>query len=122
MADLTSRLSKLLPVLASDKPGEVVAAAAAITRVMQLEGLDWHDLAGAVARGWIVPSSGALAEVHLEEWQAIARNCMMAGADVLTAAERDFLHNMAARHTDPSERQWRWIDAIAAALKVRAAA
>ena len=118
MADLTSRLAKLLPLLASDKAGEVTAAAAAITRTLQVEGLDWHDLAGAVARGWAAPTPGTLAEVHLEEWQRIARACLGAGGAVLKPAEMDFVRNMAMRHTPPSERQWVWLDAIASALKV----
>ena len=118
MADLTSRLAKLLPVLASDKAGEVVAATAAITRIMQAEGLDWHDLAGSMARGWAAPPSGNTAAPRLNEWQHIARACLGAGGGVLKPAEIDFVRNMAMRHTPPSERQWVWLDAIASALKV----
>lgn len=50
------KLEKLLPVLGSDKPGEVVAAAAAITRTLEGAGGNWHDLAGAVMRGLTAPA------------------------------------------------------------------
>lgn len=42
--ELCSRLSKLLPMLSSDKEGEIVAAAGAITRTLTSAGFDWHDL------------------------------------------------------------------------------
>ena len=44
------KLEKLLPLLASDRDGEVVATAAAITRTLKRAGADWHDLAKALAR------------------------------------------------------------------------
>ena len=39
------RLAKLLPLLSSDQPGEVVATARAIGATLQRGGMDWHDLA-----------------------------------------------------------------------------
>ncbi|MGG5890181.1 hypothetical protein ACLF3G_23980 [Falsiroseomonas sp. HC035] len=44
-----ARLAKLLPLLASDHHGEVVATAAAITRTLAKAGADWHALADLVA-------------------------------------------------------------------------
>lgn len=46
----SDRLAKLIPLLSSDQPGEVVATAAAIGRVLPTLGLTWHDLAQAAAR------------------------------------------------------------------------
>jgi hypothetical protein len=43
------RLAKLLPLLASDQPGEVVATARAIGQTLQRGGMDWHDLAALVS-------------------------------------------------------------------------
>jgi hypothetical protein len=45
---LKSKLSKLLPLLGSDKPGEVTATAAAIIRALESESLDLHDLAASI--------------------------------------------------------------------------
>lgn len=43
--DLTAKLGRLLPRLASDAPGEVNATARAIRRMLDRAGLDLHDLA-----------------------------------------------------------------------------
>ncbi len=48
-AGIAERLGKLIPRLASDHDGEVVATVAAIGRTLQGAGLDWHDLAKRVA-------------------------------------------------------------------------
>jgi hypothetical protein len=42
--EIMTRLRKLIPLLASDKAGEVTAAASMITRTLSGAGLDWHDL------------------------------------------------------------------------------
>jgi hypothetical protein len=42
---LSDKLARLLPRLASDAPGEVVATVAAIRRTLDRAGLDLHDLA-----------------------------------------------------------------------------
>ncbi len=44
-AGIAERLGKLIPRLASDHDGEVVATVLAIGRTLQGAGLDWHDLA-----------------------------------------------------------------------------
>lgn len=44
--DLTAKLGRLLPRLASDSPGEVNATVQAIRRTLDRAGLDLHDLAG----------------------------------------------------------------------------
>lgn len=49
-APIPARVAKLLPLLGSDKAGEVVATAAAIGRTLTLAGLDWHALAALVER------------------------------------------------------------------------
>jgi hypothetical protein len=46
---LPARLAKLLPLLGSDQPGEVVAAATALQRVLAGVGMDLVDLADLVA-------------------------------------------------------------------------
>lgn len=42
---LRRKLGKLIPLLGSDKVGERAGAAAAIKRLLTVEGLDFHDLA-----------------------------------------------------------------------------
>jgi hypothetical protein len=45
ICQVAPKLAKLLPVLASDKDGEVIATARAIGRTLSAAGADWHDLA-----------------------------------------------------------------------------
>lgn len=48
-AGVRARLRPLVLRLAGEQPGEVVAAAAAIGRVLKSAGLSWHALADAIA-------------------------------------------------------------------------
>jgi hypothetical protein len=92
---LKARLTKLLPLLASDKAGEVVATAAAIVRALEAETLDLHDLAAALgptprhAR----PTRGAFsAPPHFDDLTHFERRAWMDAlmkAEWLTAFERD---------------------------------
>lgn len=43
-ADLSERLAKLIPMLATDQPGEIVATVLAIRRALDANGMDLHDL------------------------------------------------------------------------------
>ena len=45
LTPIRDKLAILIPRLASDRPGEVAATAAAITRQLAKAGADWHDLA-----------------------------------------------------------------------------
>jgi hypothetical protein len=49
--DLATSLSKFMPLLGSDKVGEVAAAAGMIGKALKREGKDWHDLAKATIAG-----------------------------------------------------------------------
>lgn len=52
---IPKQILKLIPKLASDNDGEVVATVKAIGRVLKSDELDWHDLANAIR---IEPSPG----------------------------------------------------------------
>ena len=45
---IAQTIGKLIPRLASDHDGEVVATARAIERLLKAGGRDWHDLAASV--------------------------------------------------------------------------
>ena len=59
LAPIAPRLSKLLPLLGSDKDGEVVATARAIGRTLSSAGLDFHALAAVVERPPVVVTMAA---------------------------------------------------------------
>jgi hypothetical protein len=65
MTDLSSiaeKLAKFVRLLASDKDGEVVAAARSIDRVLKSIGADFHDLAERVEH-----KTGALSQAEMEQ-------------------------------------------------------
>lgn len=112
--DLTGKLGRLLPRLASDAPGEVVATVAAIRRTLDRAGLDLHDLA---ARLTEAPQAVQAAKP--------SRNTHHDGADLLTMAawlrayaldrltpkQADFVASAArilsnARTLTPKQSQW----------------
>ena len=89
--DLGAKLGRLLPRLASDAPGEVVATVAAIRRTLDRAGLDLHDLA---ARLTEAPAS----VVVKQEPAPQARDLLTMAAGLrayamhrLTANQRDFV-------------------------------
>jgi hypothetical protein len=59
MAFDATKIARLIPLLSSDKDGEVLATVEAIKRLLKTGGNDWHDLPSALAgRGRSNPSSG----------------------------------------------------------------
>jgi hypothetical protein len=101
---ITPTLGKLIPRLASDHPGEVIATVAAIGRVLEANKLDWHDLAAAVA------------PTVEDDWHDALAFCAM-HADRLDDKEQDFLKTLARWRGKPSAKQLDWLDAIAAKLR-----
>jgi hypothetical protein len=99
------KVGKLLRLLGSSVPGEVVAAAAALRRALTSAGYDLADLADSLTR--LSPD---------DDWPATARWCLAQGADQ-SAREINFLENMARRVVLPSERQIAWLRAIYARLQ-----
>ena len=82
LTPIANKLGKLIRLLSSDRDGEVVSAARAISRTLDSEKLDIHALANVV--------EGAEAPTSLAEpsWHEIARECA-AHRDQLRDYERD---------------------------------
>lgn len=106
---LAPKLTKMLPLLGSDKPGEVLASVAAIARLLNGAGLDWHDLAALVQHGFDTPAKPQATGLR---WQDLARDLLARGNMMLRDAERDFLESMAHWPTAPSEKQTEWLQNI----------
>jgi hypothetical protein len=113
------RLGKLIRLLASDKPGEVVAAAAAIDRSLRSAGLDIHRLADVVDRSALdsqsAPDHSQTAET---DWHEIRDWCAVR-ADRLSARERQFIDSMTHWRGQPTEKQMTWLVAIEQRLRAR---
>ena len=134
---IAERLAKLVRVLSSDKEGEVVAAATAITRVLKENGHDIHTLADLITNRRNEASPEAIQRAyrtgfkdglrhdegndgddaddrHVTAWRDMAKFCV-ARSDRLKTYERDFVTQMlrwTALGREPSAKQARWLDYI----------
>lgn len=97
---IAPKLAKLLPVLGSDQPGEVVAAADAIRRTLTSVGADWHDLSATLTAAPAPPPSttpqqGAAPTPHpgpVTSWAAAHR--LWENPAQLNDWERDFVSSV----------------------------
>ena len=115
------KLRKLIPLLGSDQSGEVVAAACAIGRALKGSGLDWHDLVDVIEHGgaqrcvrraepeWPLP-----ADLQMAIW------CRDTESGRLKPRERevvvDIIRSLRLTGKPLTDRQMRWLRAIAAML------
>ena len=112
LAPVCDKLAALIPRLASDKPGEVAATAAAITRQLSKAGADWHDLADKLTAPETPADSDDLPVftdyAEAVDW-ALAADC-----GELSAYEYSFLESMAEilRKWPPRPKQAKWIRAL----------
>ena len=105
LIEVAPRIGKLIPRLASDHDGEVVATVRAIERTLKSAGRDWHDLARVLEPPELAPT----------DWRALARFCG-SHQRLLSAREIDFLVSI-SRQIRISEKQDKWLRDIAARLR-----
>jgi hypothetical protein len=106
-ATIAPTLGKLIPLLASDHDGEVVATARAIDRVLKSGGRDWHDLAATICVSTPVPNS---------DWRREARFCA-GNAARLSERELDFIATLARYRGCPTDKQLKWLHDIVSRLQ-----
>ena len=119
---MTARLAKLIRLLSSDRPGEVVAAAGAINRALQAAGLDIHRLAEVVERSPLVPGQMPPTPDAGDNgnWRAMRRFC--AGHDaLLSAREKEFIADIKRWRGRLTPKQRDWLTAIYRRLQHAAA-
>ncbi len=117
LAPITDKLSVLIPRLASDKDGEVVATARAIGRQLAKAGTDWHDLADRLTSAPETPAEGHEPPAFYDyltavEW-ILATDC-----GELTARDIRFCEDMQGilRRWPPKPKQAAWLRALVAKL------
>jgi hypothetical protein len=102
---VAGRLSKLLPLLSSDKDGEVVATARAIQRTLAAADLDFHSLAATLSTlaPELVQALSARALEVPESWSELSLNdkrfwlSALCKADWLTSREREIIEDLENR-------------------------
>lgn len=111
LSDLAPRLSKLIPRLASDHEGEVVATVAAIRRTLENGGLDLHALADAIGNPPVIYRPEQARAEPTRSHQMDARRCLQSGI-AWKPHEAEFLRQMASQLRRPSEKQRDWLDGL----------
>jgi hypothetical protein len=107
-AVLIPTLGKLIPLLASNHDGEVVATVRAIGRALKSGGCDWHDLAARFRT--------PVTQISHADWQRDVRFCFE-NADLLNERELDFITNIARGPRTPTVRQLEWLHNIVDRLR-----
>lgn len=111
---MTARLGKLIRLLASDKSGEVVAAASAINRALASVGLDIHAFADAVERNPLVPGQAPPPPRNdgaNDDWRAMRRFCADHDA-LLSVREREFIVDIKRWRGQLTVKQYTWLNSI----------
>ena len=99
------QIAKLVRVLASDRDGEVVAAARAMGRVLQAHGHDLNDLADAIQHGF-ANDTGRSADAPMPRApQEMVRELLTRWGDDLDGWERTFCHSIARQYRPLSPKQ-----------------
>jgi hypothetical protein len=108
---IDKRFRQIMLMLSSDKPGEVAAAAAAVTRHLQSIGATWHDLVDLV----VAKAEQSGGRDSSGDWRAMREECLR-HRDRLREREAEFLDSIGAWRGDLTEKQHGWLAAIHARL------
>jgi hypothetical protein len=118
--DIAPKLAKLIPLLGSDRDGEVVAAARGIVRALATTGLDLHDFAKMATKTAEpgrpftiddIKSAYKEQEVVRWPWQDAAMECLNSGFE-WNDWEDGFLVNMCGWRSRISDRQEEILDRL----------
>lgn len=101
---MTTKVAKLIRLLASDKPGEVVAAAGALGRALKANGWDFHTLAEAIEGSPLVPQH----DDDTRSWRAVRLFCA-SHPECLTTREAEFISSLKSWRGHPTEKQMNWL-------------
>ena len=98
-----NRIGRIIALLSSDKDGEVLAAVAALRRLLKSNGADLHDLVALLEGKVRVVQVSAKASPPLT-WRDKIALCQRE-ADFLTEWERGFLTSMSMWKRQPTVKQ-----------------
>lgn len=127
LAPAVPKIVKLIPRLASNHDGEVIATVRAIERTLKSAGVDLHALARALEKE---PNEKVVVIYRDREtdepntWSTLSKWCRENDCGALSPKERKFVRDMGARLVcggEPTEKQAAWLRAIYAKLKKVAA-
>lgn len=119
LAPIVPKLVPLLGKMASDHEGEILASVRAIRRLLERHGLSLNDLGRALESQPVVQvvyqEREPDAKHATDDWLEIAQRCL-AGAELLSEKERDFVRTMVRilgrPGTQPTPKQAAWLKDI----------
>jgi len=121
LAPIAPKIAKLIPRLATNHDGEVVATVRAIARTLKSSGLDFHALAAALERE---PETRTAyrnwAPFRPTTWHELALWGAEHDEGRLKQHERDFIDDMVDYMVcdgEPTEKQANWLRALYAKLR-----
>ena len=120
LSNVAPKISKLVPRLASEHEGEVVATVRAIERTLKGAGHDWHDLAKALTASPVAeeavrrpyePADDYDDGRDPNDWRGMARWCREFDCGRLTPREHRFIWDLcseryARRQATQPQRDW----------------
>jgi hypothetical protein len=127
------KLEKLLKLLASDKDGEVIAAAHAIKRTLESAGADIHELAARFKGGKLseaemkriydagvqdgkdaAAAAQGFSNTEGPSYYEMAKYCIEHSDGRLTSKERGFVEDMTrwCARREPTEKQGKWLHVL----------
>lgn len=123
LSPIIPKLAKLVPRLASEADGEIVATVRAIDRTLRASGFDWHDVSAALVPA-LPPPQKLCWQQEPKTWEQIASWCRLHAVGRLSPKEAKFVVDMSNRLVlggQPTPKQGEWLRAIYAKLKGGAA-
>jgi len=118
LSPIALKIAKLVPRLATNHDGEVVATVRAIERTLANAGLDLHDLANALEREPETRTVIVYRDPNPSEpktWRDLAKWCSDHDDGHLKQHERDFINDVVGYLVcdgEPTERQAAWLRAL----------
>ena len=107
IAHITPKLKRLVLLLSSDQPGEIVAAANAIGRTLQSAGLSWHDLAASIS----APPKNSFDKKSKPSWRGMVAECLR-HEDQFNSREQTFLNDLTDWRGKLSPKQFGWLTGL----------
>jgi hypothetical protein len=118
LTEIIPKLGKLLPMLSSNRDGEVLATVSAIGRALKSVGCDWHDRTKAITAPPAATSDGWSHRGHDRDhgddkggWRAMHAYCW-SRVDQLSAREVDFMTTLNRWKGNPTKKQFSWLRSI----------
>jgi hypothetical protein len=115
LAEIGPKLKKLLLMLSSDQPGEVINAARLIGTTLHGVGADWHDLTAGLLTPVSATHSARWGDDDLD-WHAMREFCLR-HSELLRSREREFMDSIGDWRGQLTEKQFTWLNSIHARVR-----